>query len=305
MRAYDLVMTHQLDADDFFIHRIQRHCAEKGLNFFLIEPLWAQEFHQKLERDQLRPGVLLNMHSEHHAPEDIFHQLVELAYRKQVTIIDPPPVAIACFDKARVHARLQQSGFDLPYTVVVTRQSIHQFRFSPEEQGKLGRPFVIKPAMGYGRRGVVLDAIEEGDLWRSARQWPEGDLLAQEKIVPRQIAGEPAYFRVFYVFGAVWSCWWNCFTDAYRVLSQSEMEEYKLLRLQEIACRLATLTGMNFFSTEVAQDEKGRFVLIDYINDQCHMLTQSAAPQMGVPDEMVAAIARRLVEGAQELLRKK
>jgi hypothetical protein len=26
-------MTHKLDADDFFIQRIQQHCAERGLNF--------------------------------------------------------------------------------------------------------------------------------------------------------------------------------------------------------------------------------------------------------------------------------
>jgi len=41
-------------------------------------------------------------------------------------------------------------------------------------------------------------------------------------------------------------------------------------------------------------------VVIDYVNDQCHMLSQSANPQIGVPDELVAAIARRLVEAAKE-----
>ena len=35
-RTYDLVMTHKLDADDFFIHRVQQHCAERGLNSFLV-----------------------------------------------------------------------------------------------------------------------------------------------------------------------------------------------------------------------------------------------------------------------------
>ena len=43
---------------------------------------------------------------------------------------------------------------------------------------------------------------------------------------------------------------------------------------------------------------RGAKMLIDYVNDQCHMLTQSCSPQMGVPDEVVAAIARCLVDGA-------
>jgi hypothetical protein len=64
--------------------------------------------------------------------------------------------------------------------------------------------------------------------------------------------------------------------------------------------KLARLTGMNFFSSEIAQTESGEFIWIDYVNDQCHMLTQSANPKMGVPDRVVGAIAIRLVEAAAE-----
>jgi hypothetical protein len=59
---------------------------------------------------------------------------------------------------------------------------------------------------------------------------------------------------------------------------------------------------MSFFSSEVALTPSGEFVAIDYVNDQCHMLSQSANPQIGVPDDLVAAIARRLVDGACQLL---
>ena len=57
-----------------------------------------------------------------------------------------------------------------------------------------------------------------------------------------------------------------------------------------------------FFSSEIAQTEEGDYVLIDYVNDQCHLVTQSANPRIGVPDVVVAGIALRLVEGAQELI---
>jgi hypothetical protein len=46
----------------------------------------------------------------------------------------------------------------------------------------------------------------------------------------------------------------------------------------------------------------GRFVLIDYVNDQCHMLSQSANRRIGVPDRVIAEIAVRLVDGAAELI---
>src|SRR5213593_3122369 len=89
MRIYDLVMTHKLDADDFFIHRVQQHCAERRLNFFLIEPLWVESFRIYLELHEVWARVLLNMHSEHHQPDEIYHRLVRLAHERQTVVIDP------------------------------------------------------------------------------------------------------------------------------------------------------------------------------------------------------------------------
>jgi hypothetical protein len=62
---------------------------------------------------------------------------------------------------------------------------------------------------------------------------------------------------------------------------------------------------MKFFSSEVCQIDSGELTLIDYVNDQCHMLSQSSDPRMGVPDAVVAAIAHRLVECAAALVGKR
>jgi hypothetical protein len=145
----------------------------------------------------------------------------------------------------------------------------------------LGTPFVVKPAMGYGKRGVILNATGKADLERCVSEWPDANYLLQRLVVPRQFEQGPAYFRIFHAFGSIWCCWWNCYTDQYRGVT--EMELLKLAPLREISVRLAELTGMRFFSTEVAIVESGEYVLIDYVNDQCHMLAQSANPQMGVP----------------------
>ena len=113
---------------------------------------------------------------------------------------------------------------------------------------------------------------------------------------------EPAYFRIFHVFGSIWACWWNCFTDRYRRVSDADVERFGLGPLTDIVRQIAALTRMNFFSSEIALTEENEFVVIDYVNDQCHLLTQSANPRMGVPDDLVAAIALRLVEASQELM---
>lgn len=297
-------MTHKLDADDLFIHRVQQHCAEAGLSFFLVEPLWVQAFYDLLAKGQIWARVLLNMHSEHHQPDDIYHRLVRLAAERQVQVIDPPDRARSAFDKSRLHPQLLASGINVPFTVIVPKASFNSFQLTEEQRQLLGSPFVIKPSMGYGRRGLVMDATAEKDMARSMSMWPDDNYLFQRKIVPRNHSNGPVYFRVYYIFGSVFKVWWNCFTDQYRIILPGEVPEAALAELESTSRRIASLTGMNFFSSEIAQVDSGDYVIIDYVNDQCHMLSQSANPQIGVPDELVAAIARRLVEAARQMVKK-
>src|ERR1041384_8512724 len=164
-------MTHKLDSDDFFIHRIQQHCAENRLNFFLIEPAWIEGFYEAFKQQKIWARVLLNMHSEHHLPEDIYHRLILLAAERRTKVIDPPDQALAAFDKARLHPQLIAAGIQAPYTVIVKKQDAPTFQLTEEQKAALGSPFVIKPAMGYGRKGLVLDATGEKDLLRSVAAW--------------------------------------------------------------------------------------------------------------------------------------
>ena len=295
-RVYDLALTHALDTDDFFIHRLQRRCAEVGLNFFLVEPLWATAFLEALESRSVVARTLINLHSEHHDPGNVFSRLVATAERLGVRMIDPPSRAIPAFDKAAMHRRLVGSGIHVPATVLLEAHSVENWQATAEEDRLLGRPFVVKPSLGYGRKGVVLDAVGPADLRRSLALWPDRALLLQRRIQPQLIDGEPAYFRVYFVAGRTWACWWNCFTDRYRELSTEDETRLVLGGLHAITRRLAEISGLQLFSTEICVDPSGQPVVIDPINDQVHLLTQSAHPGIGVPDRIVAGIADALMD---------
>lgn len=301
-RVYDLVMTHKLDADDFFIHRVQQHCAERGLNFFLIEPVWAESFLAAWQRNAVWARVLLNMHSEHHLPDEIYSRLIRYAQQHSCQVIDPPDVALAAFDKAALHSRLLEAGLPVPPTIVLKREQVGNFKLSDADKELLGAPFVVKPGMGYGRRGVVLDATGEADVARSVGLWSDRHYLLQRRLKAKMNGNEPVYFRVYHVFGEIWICWWNCFNDRYRLMTQEDETIYGAGALRELVQRVAKLTGMQFFSSEIMQTETGELVLIDYVNDQCHLLTQTASPANGVPDTLVSAIAQKLVESAHQLI---
>jgi hypothetical protein len=295
-RVYDLVLTHALDTDDFFIHRVQRRCAEAGLNFFLVEPLWAAAFLEALQTRAVVVRTLINLHSEHHDPADVFSRLVATAEKLGVRMVDPPSKALPVFDKAAVHPRLLGSGLHVPPTVLVEAAAVESWQPTEEERLLLGSPFVVKPSLGYGRKGVVLDAVGPADLRRSLALWPDRTLLLQRRIQPRLIEGDPAYFRVYFVAGKTWACWWNCFTDRYRELGPEDEARLGLGALHAITRRLAEVSGLRLFSTEICVDLSGQPVVIDPINDQVHLLTQSAHPGIGVPDRVVAGIADALLD---------
>ena len=126
--------------------------------------------------------------------------------------------------------------------------------------------------------------------------------LVQRRSEPGLLGDRPAYFRVYFVFGTVHACWWNCFNDRYALMTEAERRDHGLHRLDDLVRGVAAVSGMNFFSSEIAVTRAQEFVLIDYVNDQCHLLTQSASPHNGVPDELVARMARRLVEAAANLI---
>ncbi len=302
-RVYDLVLTHALDTDDFFIQRVQRRCAEAGLNFFLVEPLWAPAFLEALRQHRVAARALINLHSEHHAPDNVFSRLVSLAETRGARMIDPPSKAVPAFDKAAMHPRMIHAGIHVPPTVVVPAEAAATWRPAAEQSALLGTPFVVKPSLGYGRRGVVMDATGPADLARSLADWPDRSLLLQKRIQPVLIDAQPAYFRVYHVAGRTWACWWNCFTDRYRELSTADEERFGLGALHSVTRQIADLSGLILFSTEICLDAAGEFVVIDYVNDQIHLLTQSAHPAIGMPDRIVAEIADSLVAHVMDWLR--
>jgi hypothetical protein len=110
-------------------------------------------------------------------------------------------------------------------------------KLTPEEKEGLGMPFIIKPALGYGRKGVklVTKAATLKEI-AEARKFNKGDnFLLQEYIEPKELNGDPAWFRVFHLFGELIPCWWHPATHIYRHLTLKEIDEFRLLPIIRIA----------------------------------------------------------------------
>jgi hypothetical protein len=84
-------------------------------------------------------------------------------------------------------------------------------------------------------------------------------------------------------------------THIYEELNSEEIKNFRLNRLLLITKKIALLTGLDFFSTEIVITENKKFIVIDYVNDQCDMRIKSKHAD-GVPDNVVQRIIDIMVK---------
>lgn len=302
----------QREDGEAFLGWLRDACALRALTCEVAHAGVVEELRRELCDGRLRIRVLLDLTAAWGQDEDPYVQLCYAVKDRGGRVIDDPDAAALADHKAATHHRLERAGLPVPPTVVLRRWMADR-SLTAEERRVLGDAVVIKPARGWGWRGVVLDAPPERDAIARARDHDRGDdYLVQRQVTYTWLGDDegrerPAWWRVFYLFGEIVPCWWSPETSEYRHLSLREMSSHHLLPLARLVAEVARLTGMDFFSTEICLADEpapsgtpyqacGRpFFLIDYVNDQCDLRVQSrdrAAP----PDAVVRHFAERFAE---------
>lgn len=285
MKTFDLAIAYKWKYDNEFIQLIEKNFHNTGLRTFVIGKFNVEETIKLIKSKKILFKAFLDRASD----EDLdFLPLSKLLKNRKCYIINPYNIVHKSEDKCRMHKKLYEKKFQLPRTI-----SFHPFNansnFNIEEKDldRIGRPFIIKPAtFTGGGEGVVHDAESFMQIQIERMKNPGIKYLVQQKIQPGLINERRAWFRILYAFGKVMPAWWDDLTHIYFKVSEEEIEKYNLLQLYKISKRLAKITRLDYFSTEIALTKDHRFVLIDYVNDQCDMRLKSLHPD-GVPDEIV------------------
>ena len=140
---------------------------------------------------------------------------------------------------------------------------------------------------------------EPDDVSLSRAKFRNQRFLVQQRIEPQILDGRRAWFRVYSVCGKIIPCWWDDTTHRYAIVTPSESGLVSESELSRIVGIIAEVSQLDFFSTEIALDKDGRYVVVDYVNDPCDMRPQSKNFD-GVPDTII----RMIVEGVVGHLKK-
>lgn len=284
----DLAIAWNWEYDQLFIAMIRETCARRNLSVAEITPENLAEILNQARRGEWACRAFFDRASDW---DEAFDALVDWAREVGIFRLNPTERARAAWDKAAMHQRFVAAGLPTPSTWILSAWEAQPEISWPE--GIQG-PLIAKPAFGGGGEGVqpVADATELAAL-RAA--FPDQPFLLQRPVHPRRLGERPAWFRVLYAVDTVFPCWWDPTTHRYAPVTAEEREAFGLHALWTLGRRIADLCGLHLFSSEIAQDEDGRFLCIDYVNDPIDTRPQSLAPE-GVPNAVLRAIADRIAE---------
>ncbi len=294
MNTYDLAIAYSWEYDDDFIISVANIFNERCLSFLPISFGNLKETILKIQKDQIFIRFFLDRASD---AEEEFLPLAKLIQEKNFFIINKYSNVEFAIDKATMHLEFIENGINTPYTIIISPyKEKKEIELSLEQLARLGRPFIIKPANTTGGGiGVVMGAETLSDVLKARQNLENDKYLLQEKIEPVEIDGKRFWFRSFYVFGKIIHCWWNDLTHIYKELSDDEFQKYNLSEMDSIVQKIHNITNLEFFSTEIALTREKKFVVIDYVNDQCDMRFQSKHFD-GVPDNVVFQIINSLAD---------
>ena len=299
MTTYDLGFIFVGDKKEAIIKWLRKEISLRGLKFIWINEKNVQDILQKIESNKIKINFLVDNESNYYNPEDIYTKVCYTVKDRGGVVVDDPDNARASSDKSVTHFDLVEAGLPVPYTVVVRNWHPDDFSLTKEQLKNLGTPFIIKPARGFGQKGIIKNASGDITEIAEARHFSRGDnFLLQEKIIPTMLNDYPGWFRIYYLFGEIIPCFWNPENGSYRHVSLREMHTYRLLPLARLISEISRLVNMKFFSSEIALTGKGRdrrFVIIDYVNDQVELCVRPTKIGGPVP-EVVQHIAETIAE---------
>jgi len=292
MLTFDLGIAYVWEFDEEFVSLIEKILQQSGLTTFRVTDKNVFEVTEKIKNRHLSFRTFLDRASD---VEDDFLPLARILARRKVKIFNPYKKILHAIDKATMHLEFITAGLLVPYSIIIPPHSqANELFISVDDLEILGRPFIIKPCNTTGGGiGVVKGAESLKEVLTARQKHSDDKYLIQEKVYPKMLDGKRAWFRCFWAFDRVVCVWWDDETHIYNLLKENEVETFGLKKLFQITRTIRRITELDFFSTEVVLTEKNKFVVIDYVNDQCDMRLKSIHPD-GVPDELVLDIINSL-----------
>ncbi|MFC2083462.1 RimK family alpha-L-glutamate ligase [Bacteroidota bacterium] len=285
MNSFDLAIAYKWVHDRELTDQIEEKFHKNGLTTFVIGKHNVHEITDLVKNRKLAFQVYFDRASDE---DEDFETIANILTRRKTYIINNYQKVEIAIDKSIMHNKLIKHNFNLPGTIIIPPfDDTENITINDGQLSELGSPFIIKPAYYSGAgEGVVTNATSVEQILTERKKKSDDHYLVQQKIYPKLYKGKRTWFRSYYFFNDVYPVWWDDLSHSYEMIGYLEFKKLKLNDLINITYKLAAITGLDYFSSEIALSDVNKFILIDYVNDQCDFRKKSKFND-GVPDEIV------------------
>lgn len=294
MYKFDLAISYTWKYDFDFVELVENIFLKHGISTFVIHKKNIFDVTDAVKKNVISFKAYIDRGSD--ADED-FAELAEILSHSSTYIINHYDKIESSVDKAIMHKKLNNSGILTPETFIVPPfKNDGKFLLEFSSIKKIGIPFIIKPAYySGGGEGVVTNAVSIEEIINERIKFCDDNYLVQQKIYPKLIEKHRAWVRSLWIFGKPVHLIWNDLNHVYAENSAKYLKHLNINKLDSIMNKLAEISELDYFSSEIAVDENDNYYLIDYVNDQCDMRFKSKHFD-GVPDDVVEYFILRMAE---------
>jgi len=139
---------------------------------------------------------------------------------------------------------------------------------------------------------LTINSID--DVLKLKREDEDESYFAQERVLPISLESKPAWFKVLYCFGEIIPLRWHPETREHESLSLRQIYRLGLHEIWPITKKIKQACKLDFFSTDIAVKDKGKFLVVDYVNERPDMRQKSKFKD-ALPDEIVDKVISNII----------
>jgi hypothetical protein len=290
---FNLCIAYDWEYDRDFIRLLCDRAAQSNITTYIVDSNNIESSIQAFKDNSLSFDFFIDRASDT-TPD--FLPLNRAVQKASIPHLDPFDGQSWACDKATMHLEFITNGINTPYSIIIPPyKGNKEIYISVSDLAKLGRSFIIKPAINSGGGiGVVQGAETLMDVLQARMEYEDDKYLLQEMIRPLLINDKPCWFRGFFACDFVLCTWWDPETHLYSILTEEEVSAYSLSPVFGIIRKISKICKLRFFSTEIVFTDKHQFVVVDYVNITSDMRLKSFHRD-GVPDEIVYRIVENII----------
>jgi glutathione synthase/RimK-type ligase-like ATP-grasp enzyme len=288
MKIYDFGISIALQKDEEFVNILKSLLKEKEKTSFEINSQNLLEIMEQIDEGKVQFKNFLDLAS---FENPVFAFLSEKLNSKGTNVINNPRSILNSFSKAFLHRQFESAKLPLRKTFILSKkESVEKLNQIVSE---LKIPFVISPSVSYYENDIVLNAKTGKHISDFINEHGNEEVLVHEYVVPKNILGKTAWFRIIYSCGEIVYHWWDPNNHFYQLFGNSKEEKEIKGKTEKYIEKISKITGLQLFSTEIVADSKERFVIIDYANTPLDLGSQENERD-AVPIESLHKIANAI-----------